>query len=161
LVNHTITIRECSHSELTEALVVLKLAFDTVRSIYHPTGKIAKGQADRAREGTRLIALINQQIAGTVQLANHQNHAHVIGLAVHPAFRQQGIARQLIQHSLQYAREWNHDTIVLETIKETGNIPLFEKLGFQVSHERITDDFASKQFERLHEVRMELRLEPV
>lgn len=160
-MNHSITIRECSHSELPEALVVLKMAFDTVRSIYHPTGKIAEGQAERAREGTRLIALINQQIAGTVQLANHQNHAHLIGLAVHPAFRQQGIARQLIQHSLQYARKWDHDTIVLETIKETGNIPIFEKLGFQACHERITENFVSMQFERLHEVRMELWLEPV
>ncbi len=65
-----------------------------------------------------------------------------------------GIARRLIDWVADYAPTLGHDLVVLDTIKETGNVPLFEKLGFCVFHEGVTTSFVSDKFPELHEVKM-------
>ncbi|MGE4003307.1 MAG: GNAT family N-acetyltransferase [Planctomycetaceae bacterium] len=116
---------------------------------------MAARQADRGREGVRLVAEWEGQVVATVQFDRHERHVHVIGLAVHPQFQRRGIARDLLDSIAVRARSLGHQVVVLDTIKETGNVDRFEKLGFCVYDERVTADFESDQFPQLHEVRME------
>lgn len=150
-----ITIRTTTAADVDDAAEVFHAAFAPLRSIYRPAGEVAARQAERAREGIRLVAEVDRQVVGTVQFDSHEEHVHVIGLAVHPAFQRLGIARRLIDWIVARAPAFGHNVVVLDTIKETGNVPLFEKLGFRVFAESITSCFESDTYPELHEVKME------
>jgi predicted N-acetyltransferase YhbS len=152
-----ITIREATSGDAGEVAAVVEGAFGPLRSIYRPTGEVAARQAERAKEGTRLVAVIDGQVVATVQFDSHQEHVHLIGLAVHPGFQRMGVARRLIDWVAAYAPTLGHDLVVLDTIKETGNVPLFEKLGFRVFDESVTTLFVSDTCPELHEVKMKRR----
>lgn len=53
------------------------------------------------------------------------------------------------------APEAGHDIVVLDTIRETGNVPIFEKIGFRAFSEETTNELVSEKHATLHEVRME------
>ena len=57
---------------------------------------------------------------------------HITNIAVHPDFRRQGIAKALITHFIDYARQNNFEFMTLE-VRES-NLPAikcYEKFGFQ------------------------------
>lgn len=153
-----ITIRQAKPQDADAVAAVFDAAFRPLRSIYRPIGEVAARQADRAREGTRLVAEIDGRLVATVQFDCHQEHVHVIGLAVHPDFQRLGIARRVIDRIAAEAPSLGYNLIVLDTIRETGNVPLFEKLGFRVFDEGVTSCFTSEVYPVLHEVKMERRV---
>lgn len=150
-----VTIRKATAEDADDVAAVFHAAFAPLRSIYRPTGEVAARQDERAKEGTRLVAEIDRKIVATVQFDSHKEHVHVIGLAVHPDFQRMGIARRLVDWIMTQAPALGHNVVVLDTIKETGNVPLFEKLGFRVFYEGVTTSFVSAKFSELHEVKME------
>ena len=153
-----IFIRKPTLPELPMAKAVSTAAFESLRSIYRPTAETLARQPVRTRMGTRLIAILNGEIVGTVQYDCHEKHVHIIGLAVHPNHQKKGIARQLVQHIVDLAPGLGYNTVVLDTIRETGNVKIFQRMGFEVFEESITDDFESDQFPVLYEVKMKIRL---
>jgi len=150
-----ISIREATPNDAMEATDVFEAAFAPLRSIYQPIGNVAAHEARRANEGTRLVAEIETRIVATVQYAVHESHVHIIGLAVHPNFQQMGIARQLIEHIVNLSPSLDRRIVRLDTIKETGNDPLFKRSGFHIVSEQTTSEFTSKRYSQLHEVIME------
>jgi predicted N-acetyltransferase YhbS len=150
-----ITIRSATTADADDVAAVFEAAFAPLRSIYRPTGEAAARQGERGKAGVRLVAELDGRVVGTVQFDSHEKHVHVIGLAVHPAFQRKGVARRLLDWIVDYAPTLGHHVVVLDTIKETGNVPLFEKLGFRVFDERVTIEFESEIHSELHEVKME------
>ncbi len=150
-----ITIRKATADDADDVAAVFNAAFAPLRSIYRPTGEVIARQADCAKERTRLVAEFGGQIVATVQFDNHKEHVHVIGLAVHPHFQRMGIARRMIDWIVAHVPTLGHNLVALDTIKETGNVSLFEKLGFCVFEEGITTCFESEEYPKLHEVKME------
>ncbi|WP_232105544.1 GNAT family N-acetyltransferase [Gimesia panareensis] len=139
---------------------ISEAAFAPLRSIYRPTGAAIARQAERAQMGTRLVAESEGTLAATVQYDQHADHVHVIGLAVHPDYQRRGIAGCLLEEICQRAILLAQPAVVLDTIKETGNVPLFEKLGFRVTHEEVATWCVSETYPVLHEVKMERGLLP-
>ncbi len=90
-----LTIREAEVTDAAQVAAVGEAVFAPLRSIYQPVGEVRACQAERAKEGTRLVAELDGRIVGTVQYAIHREHVHVIGLAVHPDTRRRGVARRL------------------------------------------------------------------
>lgn len=154
-----IIIREATAGDAEAVTTVARAAFEPLRGIYRPTAEVAARQPERAREGTRLVAEVQGRVAATVQFARHAEHVHVIGLAVHPDYQRRGIARRLLDGIAARAPSLGHRVIVLDTIKETGNVSIFEKLGFRAVGESVTALFESDAFAVLHEVRMERSVE--
>lgn len=150
-----ITIRKATAEDADDVTAVFAAAFEPLRSIYRPTPEIAARQTERAKEGTRLVAEVEGRIVATVQFDSHKEHVHVIGLAVHPDFQRMGIGRRLIDWIVAQAPSLGHNLVVLDTIKETGNVAVFEKFGFRVFHEGVTSSFESDTYPVLHEVKME------
>ncbi len=150
-----ITIRKATVDEADVVAAVFEAAFAPLRSIYRPKADIASRQAERAKEGIRIVAELDGRVVATVQFDSHKEHVHVIGLAVHPHFQRMGIARRLIDWITVQAPTLGHNVVVLDTIKETGNVALFEKMGFRVFHEGISRCFESDRYPLLHEVKME------
>jgi len=153
----TITIREANGTDTAGVATVVEAAFAPLASVYHPVGEAATRQAERAKEGTRLVAEVDGRIVGTVQYAVHREHVHVVGLAVHPEAQRMGIGRALIVWIASLAPSLGRDVVRLDTIRETGNVEIFERLGFRTVRESIATWCASDDHSEVHEVMMERR----
>lgn len=150
-----ILIREAKPADAAEVTTVFETAFAPLRSLYRPTGAALARQAERAQAGTRIVAEIDGTIVATVQYDLHADHIHVIGLAVHPDFQRKGIARQLLDWICIRAKNLGQSAVVLDTIRETGNVPLFEKLGFRVVHEEKATWCISDTYQEVHDVKLQ------
>jgi putative acetyltransferase len=125
----------------------------TLRAVYRPTpAAIAGGHALRAGCET-LVAELDGELVGVVRLrGDGDDTLQLFGLFVDEAHRRRGVARALVAAACErdYAR------IALHTIAETGNVPIFERLGFVTVAEQPADDVVGDGPRT--EVALELRL---
>jgi ribosomal protein S18 acetylase RimI-like enzyme len=92
-----------------------------------------------ALQGGKLLMLVvlqNGRIAGCVQLdydtpPNQPHRAEVRKLLVHPDFRRQGIARNLMLHLEQQALRLKRTLLTLDTLTGDKAEPLYMSLGYQ------------------------------
>ncbi|MCA9097791.1 MAG: GNAT family N-acetyltransferase [Planctomycetaceae bacterium] len=162
-----ILIRECCDSDRAEADAVTAKAFESLRRIYRPTREAIEMKRRRP-PAPRLIAIHTNQldenlqnvgtIIGSVEYEVLEDQLSMMALAVHPEWRRRGIARLLIAKLREIGRDRGVSRLTLWTILETGNVPIFEQLGFRVVQVENADLFESDQFEELEEAFMELRL---
>ena len=116
----------------------------------------------RARE---LVALLEGEVVGTVRCLVTGDHIEIERLAVHPEYRHQGIARRLIESACRTAQDGGMEHLALHTSEESGNVSIFEHLGFHVvSPAPVRTDSASGTFSDaqggLEDVYMELDVAP-
>jgi ribosomal protein S18 acetylase RimI-like enzyme len=83
-----------------------------------------------------------------------------LSLGVHPAFRLCGIASALVEQLERIAVESGCRSVSLHTVRETGNVAIFERLGFRVESEAPTLLFESESHRTLSEVAMRKDLNP-
>jgi GNAT superfamily N-acetyltransferase len=136
-------------SEATE------LANQSLRHIYRPTKAARAGKSLLDRELKRIVALVDDQVVGTVQYRIVGNCLHLVGLAVHPEYQRRGIARRLVESLDALARQFCLHKLSLYTIRETGNVPIFERLGFRAVAEKPDELAESDTHDQLIEVYME------
>ena len=55
------------------------------------------------------------------------------GVAVRSDFRRQGVPRALVAEVADRARRHGLSAVVTRTVEQTGNVPIFEALGFKVT----------------------------
>jgi len=123
----------------------------TLRAVYRPTpAAIAGGRALRAGCET-LVAELDGELVGVVRLRGDGDTLQLFGLFVDEGHRRRGVARALVAA----ARERGYERIALHTIAETGNVPIFERLGFVTVAEQPADDVVGDG--PLTEVALELR----
>lgn len=84
------------------------------------------------------VALINDQVAGTVQLVcdtppNQPYRAEVSKLLVHPSFQRKGVAKKLMSALEDYAIDHNKLLITLDTRTGDKAEPLYSALGYQTA----------------------------
>jgi ribosomal protein S18 acetylase RimI-like enzyme len=130
-------------------------AFRFLREIYRPTQSAIAEKDLSGQEYERLVAESGGQIVATVEYRLAPGSMHLRSLAVDPEFQRQGIARRLIDETVNIARERGLAIISLHTIRETGNVGFFERLGFHSVSEEIASWCESDRFEILHDTRME------
>ena len=115
-------------------------------------------QSDKARSTpealTKLVALNNRHIVGVVEYVEKNDHIYFQGLAVEPSRHRQGIARALITRLEKLCTERDLQKLALATIEETGNVQVFERLGFGVVEREQTDQYESDLYDILHIVKM-------
>jgi ribosomal protein S18 acetylase RimI-like enzyme len=96
--------------------------------------------AAAVHDGCRLllVAWRDGRIAGSVQLdhdtpANQPHRAEIRKLLVHPAFRRQGIARQLMAEIERRATALKRSLLTLDTRTGDSAEPLYRSLGYQTT----------------------------
>src|SRR5262249_8732335 len=107
-------------------------------------------------EPQRLVAEEDGRIVGTVCFRVDGDLLRVMGLAVLPLCRHRGIARSLVRCLAGIAEERKCRGLGLYTVRQTGNIPIFERLGFRLIAEGPADYFISVTGQPLTEAYMEL-----
>ena len=107
-------------------------AFAEHRGVYVPTPEArARASAD-AGAFSRVVATDRGEVlVGTLLYRVEDDRMHVRGLAVDPNRRRQGIARALLESVLKEARLTRLRAVSLFTVLQSGNVPIFERLGFQ------------------------------
>lgn len=82
------------------------------------------------------------------------------GLAVHAAYRRRGVAHRLGNHAVELAIRQSCHAVRLSTIKETGNVPIFKRLGFEVVGENLDGLCEDLNGEPVTDIEMEYRSFP-
>jgi len=127
-----IEIRHCLDSELESAKGVSEQAFLCLREVYRPTPEAVQRQRNMASDLKRLVAVDGSEVVGTVQYRLQVDRLHLLGLAVSPSRWRAGVARALIERLYDLALAHNCRRLSLYTIEQTGNVKVFEHLGFKV-----------------------------
>jgi N-acetylglutamate synthase-like GNAT family acetyltransferase len=147
-----VLIRQATDHDNAAAELVAQRAFDELRSIYRPKHGISSSSDSPM---CRLVAESCDRIVGTVRYEIESEQLRLRGLAVELAWRHRGIARALIERLDVLAKTLRVKLLSLYTIKQTGNVPTFERLGFQTVREEPAAWAISDCFAELTEVLME------
>ncbi len=149
-----ITVDIATLDDVANACAISHAAFSELRTVYQPTETAIANKAERQEEAVRVIAKIDQTVVGTLEYFVEKDQLYVIALAVDATFRRQGIARRLLEFVGEAARGLGCSIVATRTIKETGNVPIFERLGFHVVGEEIASWCVSDVHPTLHDVHL-------
>jgi ribosomal protein S18 acetylase RimI-like enzyme len=144
-----ILIRDFRKTDLFDVLDVAHLSFskefestgfdaDHIRKMvdqmFGIPGRILLGLSGMfGREPFKLfVAEVDKKVVGTTMITKQGKMAYISTVMVHPIFRRQGIARKLVESSLEYSQRKKTERAVLHVIP--ANLPakgLYTKLGFK------------------------------
>lgn len=147
-------VRELRPEDEPRAAEVDRLATDDLRKVYRPTDAALRQRTTLASDLRCLVAEIDRQVVGIVRYRIAGTRLSLLGLGVDPAARRCGVASALVHQLECIARDRGCTAMALRTVRETGNVPIFERLGFVVESEELTDIFVSERFAQLFEVLM-------
>ena len=150
-----ITVDIATPDDVANASAISHAAFSELRTVYQPTETAIANKAERQEEAVHAVAKIDQTVVGTLEYFVEKDQLYVIALAVDATFRRQGIARRLLEFVGEAARGLGRSIVATRTIKETGNVPVFERLGFHVVGEEIASWCVSDVHASLHDVHLE------
>lgn len=155
---HEIILRFARPDEEQAAEAVWEAAAVRLRTIYRPNARAQRMRATNDAIWQRVVAVRDERIAGTLRFRAAADTCHIIALAVHPEFQRQGLARRLVGFVIDQARREGQRIVSLYTVLETGNVPIFERLGFRAVSQEIDKYSESDLFPTLTAVRLEYSL---
>ena len=132
-----------------------EMAFASVRHVYRPK-QGAKPDSHANEHGVvKIVALHRDSLVGSITAIPERSHLRLSTLAVRPNHRRRGVARLLIAHAERLAVTDGCSTMILNTIRETGNADVFTRLGFVITNETVADWCTSESFAVLHDLTMQ------
>ena len=147
------SIRVATSDDEQAAALLERQVFEDLRQIYKPKDSAAPATSP----GIRVVAeTADRRIIGTVRYEIDGDTIRLRGLAVERRQRRAGIGRALVRHCQTVATSAGIHVLSLYTIKETGNVEFFERLGFQAVSEERAAWAIGPAGESVTEVRMEL-----
>lgn len=117
-----------------------------------------KSQPKLQNKYTTLVACMSQTVVGTIQYNAENGILFLFGLSVHEDFRRQGIAREIMNHLFNFAKTQKLTTIRFNTMRITGNVEIFQKIGFVVTNEKTSVLCEGLNGEKIIDVQMEKRI---
>lgn len=129
-----------------------------LRETYCPNQKALENRRRFSSQLNRLVALVEGEIAGTTQFYRDGEALRIIGLFVHADYRRRGVAKALVGGVVDIARKQGIDLLVTRTVKETGNVPIFEKIGFEVVSIHPDEYSESDKHRQLSEVDFQMKI---
>ena len=148
-------MRAATPEDEADVRAICDMAIATLRKTYRPTTETIHAQGDGPSTLPRVVAAIDGAIVGTVQYRLSERSLICIGLAVHDNFRNRGVARSMFDSLSDLGRILGADRLVLWSVRQTGNIPIFLRLGFIPIREEPSLLFESETHQKLSEVLME------
>jgi predicted GNAT family acetyltransferase len=130
----------------------------TLRKVYRPSQAALTRKSKRKKLRTSLVCVSQGKIVATVDYEKDDDTLHVMGPMVLPAYRRKGIARFIMDHLAEIAMQSGKRALSLNTIKQTGNVEIFTKLGFCPHRESPSEWTESVSGEDLVDVYMEREL---
>jgi ribosomal protein S18 acetylase RimI-like enzyme len=145
-----IVVHAATENDISAARRLAEQVFAELRRFYLP--KLTASVADSAN---CVVAETVGRVVGTVLFASESDRLHLWGLAVDPGCRRKGVARALLANLGDTAMAAGLRALSLHTIQQTGNVAVFERLGFHVIRNEPATWALSPSGESLIEVLME------
>jgi N-acetylglutamate synthase-like GNAT family acetyltransferase len=123
-----LSVRVATDADRAVAERIAQQAFDELRSIYRPKESALPVDSPRI---VRLVAEAKDQIVGTVLYTTESDRLHLRALAVDSAYRCTGVASAIIEYLSELAKSAGLKSLSLYTVKQTGNVAIFDRLGFR------------------------------
>ena len=133
-------IRAASSADEPGIAAVAESALAVLRRIYRPT-PAALARKHQQHKLPRLVAVAGSEIVGSVEYALGEERLHLMSLFVLASHRRQGVARALVDELAKLAGE---RPLSLNTVRQTGNVAVFERLGFTVVREEVAADLVGR-----------------
>ena len=130
-------IRRATRSDLSEIASLMHEAFVEYRSLYTEeaflaTTPNAEQIAVRITEGPVWVAIVGNEIAGTVAVVERGDDLYIRGMAVLPSARGHRLGELLLKQIERFGHERNLKRLVLSTTPFLHRaIRLYERNGFQ------------------------------
>ena len=150
-----IQVREPLPTDCEAIEQITRLAIADLRKVYRPNQKALNHLSKIAPALSQLVAIKADSVAGTAQYRIEHDCFILTTLNVLPIHRRQGVASALVRAIATLAASAGSRCVALYTVKETGNVDIFERMGFRVVQENETDFFESEACDVLTEVYME------
>jgi GNAT superfamily N-acetyltransferase len=149
----TVTVREASADDHAAVEAIDRAATADLRKVYRPT---VAAERERAALGAlmTLVASISGQVVGVVRYRIGDERISAIGLGVDPGFRRRGVARALIRRIEEIGARTGCRVLSVYTVRQTGNVPIFERMGLAVQAEGPSELFESDSYPEVIEVLM-------
>jgi ribosomal protein S18 acetylase RimI-like enzyme len=146
-----IVLREALEDELSTALAVLHAAFEEYRAWLDPPSGVHRETLQSVRayleRGHLLCALLGETMAGCVLFHAEQDHMYFGRLSVLPAFRNQGIARALIDRVEESARALDLPRVRLGVrVALPHNRAYYERIGYRLLEARAHSGYAEPTY---------------
>ena len=125
-------IRKATAGDADEVRVIVDQMTTFLRRFYRPTDAAYAQRSRTQGQRTRLVAVCEATVVGTVEHLVDGDVLRIIGLAVHECHRRRGVARALVEQLATVSAELGCHTMSISTVTATGNVPIFEALGFGV-----------------------------
>ena len=152
--NQAIAVRQANESDTDAVAAVTASALQTLRRVYRPTDAAAARREQTAPRRHRLVAHVDGEVCGTVEYHFEDDRLHLMGLAVSFTHRRNGVARSLLEHLADLAAAAGKKRLSLYSVRQTGNVAIFERMGFRVIREEPAIDLVSDTAAELTEVFM-------
>lgn len=123
-----------------------------LRKVYVPKPN-AENVSRNQPHSSRIVALDHTEtIVGVAECVGRESALYVQGIAVAPTHRRRGVATDLLAHSASLAADAGLPALEITTIRETGNVEIFCRLGFLVIEEHVSERFWSHDERAVTEV---------
>ena len=149
-----ITVRDAAAADRAAIVELERLATEDLRKVYRPTAVALQQRAALDPQLRHLVAVVTGLLVGIVHYKIEDDQLSFLGLAVHPGFRRRGIAAALVAELEAICRRNDCRALTLWTVRETGNVEIFQRLGFAAEFEEPSRLFESDTFPSLSEVFM-------
>ncbi len=132
-----VSLREATAEDVSVLVAVIHAGFEEYRGRLDPPSGAHDESEETIRQklivGHAVLASVNQQVVGCVFYEPKDDHVYLGRLAVLPAYRRQGIARELIAWVEKQARLLGYTRVRLGVrVALPGNRAYFERLGYRV-----------------------------
>lgn len=148
-----IVVRAAEPSDSRAIAAVGESAVAVLRKVYRPTPE-ALANWKKMPALPQLVAVVDGKVVGSVEYSLGEELLHLMALYVAESHRRQGVARALIEELVRIAGGL---PVTAHTIRQTGNVAIFQRLGFEVIHEEPARDLISTRGESLVDVYLERR----
>jgi ribosomal protein S18 acetylase RimI-like enzyme len=147
-------IREATSDDAERLAFIARATGEILRRAYRPTAALEARDISYG-PSTVLVAVLDGRVVGGMTCSQEVNSLHLRRIGVDPVYHRRGIAGALIAEAATRARADRLERLSLDTIRETGNVEIFRRLGFSVIFEESTDLFADSHGAAVTNVRME------
>lgn len=147
-----VVVREAQEGEEAARREVVDAATRELRSTYRPREN--RGSCGGVPSAV-LVALKGNGVVGTAEYVRKDDHIYVQGVAVHQEYRGRGICRALLRRIEEIAKAEGFRVLTLCAIEETGNVAIFETLGFKPVNSVTAPDHISPRGTPVTQVDME------
>jgi len=121
----TVDIRPMTKADLESVLVIEKASFSHPWRYEHFLHELSSPYS------FPLVAVTEGAVGGYVCLMSLFEEAQILNIVVAPHLRGRGIARMLLEHAVDIAREKQAEIILLEVrVSNRAAIALYERFGF-------------------------------